>query len=147
MNTKQLAAHTEQTVMRFLDAAGSLERRLDGALSISKGISFSEYRLLSAVAEAAPRGCTRISLAKRLGLSASAVTRALKPLEKTGFVETARNERDARQSLAMISGAGQGHLQEARSIVQDVLASLALNDLSARKVDDFCSRLDEIAPR
>lgn len=144
---KQLAPHTEATALRFLEAAASLERRLDGALSTAKGISFSEYRLLSAVAEMAPRGCSRIGLAKRVGLSASAVTRALKPLEKLGFVQTVRNERDARQSLAVISDAGLGHLKDARAIVQDVLRGLPLNTLSAKKIAEFNSRLDEVSGR
>lgn len=145
MQKDDLSPHTADTVLRFLDAAAALELRLDRALSNTKGISFGEYRLLSVIAEAAPRGVSRIDLASRVGLTASAITRALKPLEKLRFVKTVRNERDARQSLATITPGGLALLEDARGIVADVLRDLPLNSLGEKKRVDFCARLDELA--
>jgi len=40
-----------------------------------------------------------VDLAAAVGLTPSAVTRALRPLEKLGCVATQKSERDARRSL------------------------------------------------
>jgi len=144
MKTKAIAPHTESTVLEFLEAATRLQRRLDHALSNIRGISFSEYRLLRALAGAQDDGFPRIDLANAVGLTASAVTRALKPLEKLGYVRTERSERDARQSRAVITSAGCELLKDSDSILHDTLSYLPLNALSARKVEEFQARLNEM---
>ncbi|MBV1929080.1 MAG: MarR family transcriptional regulator [Gammaproteobacteria bacterium] len=113
-------------------------------MSCTKGISFSEYRLLKALSQANPSGFPRIDLAYRVGLTASAVTRALKPLEKIGYVTTERSERDARQSLAVITPAGRELLDDAQGILQDALGDLPINTLSSQKIAEFQSRLKEL---
>lgn len=50
----------------------------------------------------------RIDLADSVGLSPSAVTRLLAPMEKPGLVEKEANPRDARVSLVKLSTAGAG---------------------------------------
>ncbi len=144
MSTTNIATHTESTVLQFLETAALLERALDRALSNARGISFSEYRLLRALAHAYAGGAPRIELASAVGLTASAVTRALKPLEKLGYVATEKGERDARQSRAVITTAGRELLDDAQGVLQDNLRSLPLNTLSAQKVADFRNRLDEL---
>ena len=120
----------ETLVLEFLDVAGRLERRLDRALSNVRGISFSEYRLIAALA-AAERGLPRIELATAVGLTASAVTRALKPLEKLGYVITRRGERDARRSLARLTPAGHELFADARGVLRDAMAELPLANADA----------------
>jgi len=144
MKTNTTANHTEPAVLEFLDTAAGLERRLDRALSGTKGISFSEYRLLKALSASERAGVPRIDLAAAVGLTPSAVTRALKPLEKLGYVTTLRNERDARQSLAAITPAGTGLLKDARAILQDDLSALPLNHLGRQKLAEFLQRLQEL---
>lgn len=143
MKTAKLALHTETTVLEFLETASKLERRLDRSLSI-RGISFSEFRLLRAMAEAKPSGLARIDLATTVGLTASAVTRALKPLEKIGCVTTQRNKRDARQSLTLITQAGLELLQDAQGALDDVLRGLPLNTLSRQQVRELRNRLVDL---
>lgn len=143
MKTNTIAEHTEAAVLEFLDTAAGLERRLDRALSGTRGISFSEYRLLKALSSSERAGFARIDLAAAVGLTPSAVTRALKPLEKIGYVTTLRNERDARQSLASITPAGTALLQDATAILQDDLSALPLNQLSRQKLAEFLARLRE----
>ena len=143
MNTNVIATHTETTVLQFLEAAAALERKLDRALSSARGISFSEYRLLRTLATARTGGFSRIDLADAVGLTASAVTRALKPLEKLGYVTTERNERDARQSLATITAGGLELFDDAQSVLLDTLGGLPINTLSAQKVAEFQGRLSE----
>lgn len=142
-----IAVHTEATVLQFLETAAALERRLDRVLANTKGISFSEYRLLKTLAEASAGGLPRIELASSVGLTASAVTRALKPLEKLGYIATERSERDARQSLASITSAGNELLADAQSILRDGLRELPVNTLNQQKVTEFQARLSELNGR
>lgn len=144
MSTDNLAIHTEATVLQFLETASALERGLDRALSNVRGISFSEYRLLRALANACPGGSPRIDLANAVGLTASAITRALRPLEKLGYVTTERGERDARQSRAVITTAGRELLDDAQSMLQDMLRELPLNGLGPHKIAEFRNRLNEM---
>lgn len=69
---------------------------------------------------------TRVDLARAVHLSPSAVTRALKPLEKIGYVSTKKGERDARQSVAILTPAGKELLNDANNLVLDEIASLPI---------------------
>lgn len=144
MDIENIAPHTEPAIIQLLETAARLERRLDRALSCTRGVSYSEYRLLGALADASPGGMPRIALAESVGLTASAVTRALKPLEKMGFVTAEKSERDARQSRAILTAAGQELLQDARGIMRDALRELPINTLSTQKVSEFQNRLVEL---
>lgn len=140
MKHTKLSPLTEPTVFEFLDTAANLVHRLDRALSV-RGISFSEYRLLRTLASAKTAGCARIDLALAVGLTPSAVTRALKPLEKLGYVSNQRNERDARQSLATLTAGGGELLADAQTMLEDHLRGLRLNGLSQQAVSEFKNRL------
>ncbi|ASJ76259.1 MarR family winged helix-turn-helix transcriptional regulator [Granulosicoccus antarcticus] len=145
MNAENIAPHTESSITQLLETATRLERRLDRALSCTRGVSYSEYRLLSALSDAPASGMPRIVLADSVGVTASAVTRALKPLEKIGYVTTEKGERDARQSRAILTAAGQELLDDARGVMRDALRELPLNNLSPQKVAEFQSRLLELS--
>ena len=138
---------TESLVLEFLETASTLERKLDRELLYTKGVSFSEYRLLKTLYELNAGGLPRIDLANAVGLTASAVTRALKPLEKIGLVTSKRSERDARQSLVAITSAGRELLEDARAILLDALRGLPANTLSDQKTAEFKARLNEMKVR
>ncbi|MFT7246479.1 MAG: DNA-binding MarR family transcriptional regulator [Candidatus Azotimanducaceae bacterium] len=144
MNDVNIEKRTEATILQFLESAAYLERRLDRALSATRGISFSEYRLLSALSRVTDNGIPRIDLANAVGLTASAVTRALKPLEKIGLVTTQKSERDARQSLAMITPVGLDLLNDAQGVLRDMFKGLFMNTLNENEIEEFQSRLSEI---
>jgi len=127
----------------LLDAAAYLERRLDRSLSAIRGISFSEYRLLRELAQQPEARAMRVELAQATGLTPSAVTRALKPLEKLGYVETLKSDRDARRSLACLTEGGRELLSDAEGVAQDVLVSLPLESLAAVGFDDFLRQVGE----
>ena len=131
-------------MLQFLDTASAVERKLDHAFSYVRGVSFSEYRLLSTLSKFAPGGLPRVDLANAIGLTASAVCRAIKPLEKLGYVKTERSERDARQSRAVITPAGIELLQDVQSVFREILGSLPLSTLSQKKVDEFRTRMTEL---
>lgn len=102
----------------------ALERQLTSALSQVRGISFAEFRILNALAEADDARLTRVDLASRVGLTPSGVTRALKPLEKLGMVETVRSERDSRLALAHLTRAGRNVVGDGRDAVDMVIEGL-----------------------
>jgi len=117
-----------ELVFGLLDAAAVLERHLDTVLSNIKGISFSEYRLLAALEREHDSTATRVGLAGAVGLTPSGVTRALRPLEKLGFVETIRDARDARRSLATLAEGGVELVSDAHGVVNDTIAQFSALD-------------------
>ncbi len=133
-----------QMLFKFLDTASSLVRQLDTALSNLAGISYSEYKILRALSLASQHRATRIALAQQVGLTPSAVTRALKPLEKIGLVSAEKGERDARQSLAILSPSGSKRLNQAQSLIDDMSRDLPLTLLDAQQQSLLTTLLDEL---
>lgn len=121
-----------QLVFTLLKAASRIERKLDRALSCTKGVSFTEFHLLNKLQTTYNGSATRVDLAGAVSLTPSAITRALKPLEKIGYVLTEKSERDARRSIATLTAAGNELLVDANRIVLDEIESLGLpeNDTS-----------------
>ena len=113
--------HTTLLPLALADAWARLERRIDGRLGAIRGISFAEYRLLNALADAPRAQATRVELARRVSLTPSGVTRALRPMEKLGVVSTAKSKRDARLAIAALTPAGREILEDAAAIVREIL--------------------------
>lgn len=133
-------------VITLLDAAATLTRRLDRSLSAIKGITFSEYQLLSALRDHNAATATRVDLAAAVGLTPSGVTRALKPLEKLGFIETAKDARDARKSLAKLTPAGHELVGDADGVVQDTVDGLdALHSLDEADRNQLAGVLQKLS--
>ena len=143
MNTLNDAEARKNLAFELLDAAGYLERRLDRALSTIRGLSFSEYRLLRSLAAQPEARAMRVELAQSVGLTPSAVTRALKPLEKLCYVETLKSDRDARRSLACLTDSGRELLSDAEGIARDVLQSLPIETLSSAGLEGFLKSVGE----
>jgi DNA-binding MarR family transcriptional regulator len=143
MTTSNDTEARKNLAFELLDAADYLERRLDRALSTIRGLSFSEYRLLRALAEQPEARAMRVDLAQAVGLTPSAVTRALKPLEKLCYVETLKSDRDARRSLACLTDSGRELLSDAEGIARDVLSSLPIETLSSAGLDEFLRKVGE----
>lgn len=133
-----------QFVFALLSAANGIESRLNRVLSNVKGISFTEYSLLEQLNDFHNGAATRVDLARAVYLSPSAVTRALKPLEKIGYVSTKKGERDARQSVATLTPAGKELLNDANSLVLDEIALLPI-PRSVRK--ELLGVLNDLAPK
>jgi DNA-binding MarR family transcriptional regulator len=143
MNTVNDPEARKDLAFELLDAAGYLERRFDRALSTIRGLSFSEYRLLRALANQPEARAMRVDLAQAVGLTPSAVTRALKPMEKLCYVETLKSDRDARRSLACLTDSGRELLSDAEGIAKDVLATLPIEVLAGAGLDEFLRKVGE----
>lgn len=124
----------------FILMGQMLERRATAVCSTISGLSYSETRLLSALMSGP---LTRADLAAAVQLTPSAVSRALQPLEKLGFVISARDGRDARQARAQITPAGQERLGDALAGLQDAWTSLEL-DFGAISAHDVASVLGQL---
>lgn len=116
--------NSQQLMLAFAGAWQRLERRLDQQLSAVRGISLAEYRLLRALADAPNALASRVDLAARVGLTPSAITRALRPMEKLGIVSTVRSKRDARLAVASLTPAGRKLLEDASSVVDDNMSTI-----------------------
>lgn len=130
-------------VFTLLAAANGIERRFSGVLSNVKGVSFTEYCLLKQLSECHNGSATRVELAAAVHLTPSAVTRALKPLEKIGYVSTQKGDRDARQSIAALTPAGDSLLQDANQLVSDEIAAM---EIPKQSQTDIVNALHALVP-
>lgn len=115
----------QQLILSLARSWTRLEQRLDGALSTIKGISFSEYQMLRVLADAPDNAASRVALAEAVGRTPSGITRALRPLEKLGFVETRKSDRDARLALAALTPQGKELVADASGVLDDLATQLA----------------------
>jgi DNA-binding MarR family transcriptional regulator len=134
-----------ELVFSLLAAASGIERRLDSSLGAIKGITFREYQLLRALQQAHDSTATRVGLARLVDLTPSGVTRALKPLEKLGYVSTSKDGRDARRSLATLSDAGRELVADASGVVADVIDGLPLSTLTPQPIGELLSVLQRLS--
>lgn len=116
----------KEIVFALLKSASYIERKLDRSLSCTKGVSFTEYQLLNELHTQYGGSAMRVDLAEAVRLTPSAITRALKPLEKIGYVTTIKSDRDARKSIATLTDAGKELLNDATKIVDDEIDLLSI---------------------
>mgnify|MGYP001263484039 CR=1 FL=1 len=110
----------------------AVAKRFDARLSLHS-ISLSDFMILLHLSRAPEQKLRRVDLAEMVGLSASAVTRKLAPLEKIGMVKREDNERDARVSFVKLAKGGKRTLKDALNS-----AEMAASELySSEKEDDL----------
>lgn len=97
------------------------------------GISFSDFVILSLLYQSADGKMRRIDLADKIGLTASAITRILLPMEKTGWVTRLANERDARVSYVVLTAAGRQLFEDAEKTANEI----ALEIINPKKIKNI----------
>ena len=113
-------------------AQAALLRRFDGRLGSWHGISFAEFAILLELSRAPALRLRRVDLATAVGLTPSAVTRALIPLEKIGLIRRQADTRDARVGYAVLTPAGGRRVEEAMETVELISnESIAEGELAA----------------
>jgi DNA-binding MarR family transcriptional regulator len=143
MNT--IITPEQSLALAFASAWGRLERRLDSSLGAIRGISLAEYRLLQALGDRPNAQASRVDLAQAVGLTASGVTRALRPMEKLGIVTTLKSKRDARLVIAALTPAGRELLSDASGVVNDTMNDiLARSPKTVAELDGLVDVLDSI---
>ncbi len=99
-----MPSHSE-LALQFISTSTKLNKRLDSALSYH-GLGHSEFIILHHLISAPEQTLNRITLADKMGITASGVTRLLAPMEKNHLVSKLRNPKDARQSLVQLTQTG-----------------------------------------
>ncbi len=112
------------TCLRLTRANALMVRRFDSALGTVHGVGLSEFVVLACLSEAPGNRLRRVDLAERLGLTASAVTRIVGPLERQGLVARQADPGDARVGFAALTPAGRERYAEALHTAQRVAGEL-----------------------
>lgn len=144
MNNSQISAQTASVefCLALVRAAATVSRRFDGRLGSLHGISFADFAILLQLRRAPQMRLRRVDLADQLGLTASAVTRALVPMEKIGLVSRKPDPHDARVGYATLTAAGRRVLDEALETVEMIAAEVVP---SADTAADGIRVLEQIA--
>lgn len=142
MNTQ--ISNEQQLSLAFAAAWHRLEKRLDSSLGAIRGISLAEYRLLRALADSPGSWASRVDLAQAVGLTPSGITRALRPMEKLGYVSTAKSKRDARLALATLTPAGKDLVNDASEVLNDTMNSIMERSPRTREhINEMIEMLEE----
>jgi DNA-binding MarR family transcriptional regulator len=97
--------------LHLAQAHNAVSRRFNGELG--QGLSFADFVVLLCLSRAPEGGLRRLDLATQLGVTASAVTKTLIPLEKVGLVNRIPDAQDARSGYAALTVTGRRILAEA----------------------------------
>ena len=97
----------------FLRAHGAIVRELSAELVAEHGLTINDYEVLLRLSRAPDRRMRRVDLAEQVLLSPSGITRLLAGLERSGLVERAACESDARVVYAQLTQAGNAKLRTA----------------------------------
>lgn len=121
--------------LRLAKAHAALLRRFDGPLGALHGLGFGDFLVLLHLSRAPGGKLRRIDLAGQIGVTASAVTRTLIPLEKVGLVTRQPDAHDARVSYAVLTKAGwrllEDSLESAEMISRDAIPLEGVRRLGA----------------
>jgi DNA-binding MarR family transcriptional regulator len=97
---------THSAIKFFISLAKTqsiLTNRFDRGLG---GLGFNEFLILYYISQAEDQKISRIELAKKIGMTASGVTRLLLPMEKVHLVKSGPVEDDARIRFVLMTSAG-----------------------------------------
>lgn len=117
-----------------------LASRFDRGLG---GVGFSEFLILYYISQAEGQKISRIDLAKKIGMTASGVTRLLLPMEKVRLIKSGPQEQDARVRYVMLSAAGKEKLTEALERLE-VLADDIMPASKIKEIESMSNLLLEI---
>ena len=135
-----------QAFVNFIRAHASVVRGLDRELVADHGLTINDYEVLLRLARAEDRMMRRVDLAQQVLLTPSGITRLLDGLQRSGYVEKAACDSDARVVYAKLTDAGRGKLKAA---TDDHVASIRAL-FGARFTDDelktLCDFLERLQP-
>lgn len=97
----------------FLRSHAAITRELSANLQREHNLTLSDYEVLLHLAHSEEGMMRRVDLAQRVLLTASGITRLLDGLERSGYVEKATCETDARVSYAKLTDDGRRKLRQA----------------------------------
>jgi DNA-binding MarR family transcriptional regulator len=128
----------QEAMLNLLVAADHLHGRMERVCS-EFGVTASQYNVLRILRGVHPEGHPRCEIARRMIERAPDVTRLIDRLEKRGWVERDRAERDRRLSISRITDVGLELLARIAPAVEQ-----AEQDFRARLSEDACRELSRI---
>jgi len=131
-------------VLRTLRVGALIDERFTSALSALLGVSLREVMLMLFVKNAPASKLSRVELAMRLCVSPSTVTRATKPLEKIGLIESKSDSRDARLSYVVLTSAGVKLLKNAEKALEQLSQDFLSKSLSEKERSQFGKILSKL---
>jgi len=129
-------------IMSLSGINNRISKRIDNQLSIH-GTNYSELMVLHHLSSAPKLTMRRIDLADEIGLTASGITRMLKPMEKLHLVEKEINARDARVSLVKLTPSGETLYQDAWQSFKEV-AYQSSNALDETQLSQLLTLLNNL---
>jgi len=129
---------TLKFILNLSKAQAAINRKFDGKLC-AHGLGFNDFIVLYHLTQAQGEKMRRIDLAEKMGLTASAITRMLAPMEKIGLVSREANEHDARISYVVLAPGGRRIFKEALKTAE-YLSTDILPAAKAKKIE----MLDEL---
>lgn len=131
-------------IMQLTDIQRFINRKMDLCLGIH-GISYTEFQLLHHLSLAPDQMMRRIDLAESVSLTASGITRLLKPMEKIHLVQRVANARDARVSLVQLTDAGKEVYRHGAQTAEQLSETLmkSLSDLQMAQVKEYISLINK----
>ncbi|PIQ76407.1 MarR family transcriptional regulator [Candidatus Peregrinibacteria bacterium CG10_big_fil_rev_8_21_14_0_10_49_24] len=108
-------------LMNIATVQAVMSRKFDGRLG---SLGFTEFLILFHLNNVASGKLRRVDLAEQVGLTASAVTRLLAPMEKIGLVQREQNAKDARVSYVSLATGGKRMLRESMENAEELAKSL-----------------------
>ncbi len=106
-----------QFFLQMQKVNNNVTRRFDRGLS---GLGFNEFAILLHLNQSESGSMSCVALAEALGLTASAITRILGPMEKVGYIKRAPHEQDKRISLISIARGGTAYLENSMENALDL---------------------------
>jgi DNA-binding MarR family transcriptional regulator len=133
----------------LLRAHASTTRGFNAELVAEHGLTLSDYEVLLRLSRAPDRRLRRVDLAEQVLLTPSGITRLLAGLERSGWVERASCETDARVTYAQLTDegleklrtAGRSHAGSVRSLFAERFSPEELEAL--RELLERLPRADE----
>jgi DNA-binding MarR family transcriptional regulator len=117
----------------FLRAHAEIIEQLDTELETAHGLTLSSYDVLIQLSQEEEGELRMSELADEVVISRSGLTRLVERLERRGFVERRRGDRDPRMTFARITRAGLDKLAEATPTHLEGVKRLFFAKLSARE--------------
>jgi DNA-binding MarR family transcriptional regulator len=139
-----LSEEEERAWGGLLDTHEALVRALDARLLAEHNIPLSTFEALMHIAHAEDGTIAISSLAERIRLSPSHVSRLVIDLERRGLVERQRSSSDSRSTRATITEAGRKQLREAGSTYLSTIRALLLDPLGEQEVKQLARIWDRI---
>ena len=130
-----------------VEIGNALQRRMGSTIEHIGGISLAEFWLLDAIADAPEGEISRVALSGAVNMTPSGVSRALKPLEKIGVVESIRSERDARQTKARLTDAGREVYANCSRALEEAMSDLPDFPLEREALEAYWTELMTPRPR